>query len=102
MIRISLVLTAGLLSGCVAAPVVLTGVGVASIAVNETTGKTVSDHIVSGLDGRDCKISHMGKEDVCQDEYGVQIRITTTGVAPSSTQEIESDRKSTRLNSSHT
>ena len=85
-----LVLSLVVLSGCVAAPVVLTGVGVASIAVNETTGKTVSDHIVSGLDGRDCKISRMGQEDVCQDKYGVQIRITTTGVAPSSTQEIES------------
>jgi hypothetical protein len=78
-----------LLSGCVAAPLVLTGVGAASVAVNETTGRTVSDHIVSGINGRDCRISRIGKEDVCQDEYGIQIKITTTGVTPSLTQEIE-------------
>jgi hypothetical protein len=78
------------LSGCVAAPLVLTGVGVASVAVNETTGKTTTDHIVSALNGKDCRVSRAGKEEVCQDDYGVQIKITTTGVTPSSTQEIES------------
>jgi hypothetical protein len=65
------------------------GVGAASVAVNETTGKTTTDHIVSALNGKDCKVSRAGKEEVCQDDNQIKIRVTTTSVTPSSTQEIE-------------
>ena len=78
------------LTGC-AVPIALSvGVGAASVAVNETTGKTTTDHIVSAVNGQDCKVSRMGKEDVCQDEVvQPKLQVTTTGIKPSSTQEIE-------------
>ena len=77
-----------LLSGCVAAPLVLTGVGAASVAVNETTGKTVSDHVVSSVNsGKDCKVSRaFSSQDVCQDKAPT---VTTTGVKPSTVAELE-------------
>jgi hypothetical protein len=82
-----------LLSGC-AAPVLLTGLGIGSVAVNETTGKTITDQTVSAVNGQDCRVSRMfKKETVCQDEYVVKLKITTTGITPSSIEEIESRYK---------
>ena len=78
------------LSGCAVPVMVSMGVGAASVAVNESTGKTMSDHVVSSLNGRDCKISRVDKEDICQDNYGIQIKITNTSVTPSTVKEIES------------
>jgi len=89
-VKILTVLTVISLSGCVAAPLVITGLGATSVAVNETTGRTATDHIVSAVNGRDCRVSRIGKEDVCQDDYTVKLNIITTGITPSSTQEIES------------
>ena len=93
-VRILTVLTVSLLSGC-AVPVVVSMVtGVASVAVNETTGKTVTDHTVSAVNGRDCRVSRMGKEDICQDEYPqFKFKVVTTNVTPSSIEEIESKYK---------
>ena len=93
-VKISTVLTVISLSGC-AVPVVVSMVtGAASVAVNETTGKTTSDHIVSAVDGRDCRLSRMGKEDVCQDEpHQFKFRVVTTNIPPSSVEEIESKYK---------
>ena len=89
-----ILLVSFLLSGCVAAPLVLTGVGAASVAVNETTGKTLTDHTVSAVNGKDCRVSRLGKEDVCQDEYPqFKFRVVTTNVTPSSIEEIESKYK---------
>jgi hypothetical protein len=84
-----------LLSGCVAAPVVLTGLGVGSVAVSETTGKSITDHTVSAVNGgKDCRVGRMFKnETVCQDEYVAKLKITTTGITPSSVKEIESKYK---------
>ena len=84
-----------LLSGCAAAPLVLTGVGVGSVAVSETTGKTITDHTVSAVNGgKDCRIVRMFKDQaVCQDEFAVKLKITTTSVTPSSVKEIESKYK---------
>jgi hypothetical protein len=84
-----------LLSGCVAAPVILTGVSVGSVAVSETTGKSITDHTVSAVNGgKDCRVGRMFKDQaVCQDEYAVKLTITTTGVSPSSIEEIESKYK---------
>ena len=45
------------------------GVGAASVAVNETTGKTVTDHVVSTVNGQDCRVSRsFDGKDMCQDE----------------------------------
>jgi hypothetical protein len=80
-----------LLSGC-AAPLLLTGLGISSVAVHETTGKTLTDQTVSAVNGQDCKVSRMFKEQaVCQDAVPqFQLQVTTTGIAPSSVEEIES------------
>ena len=84
-----------LLSGCAAAPLVLTGVGMGSVAVSETTGKTITDHTVSAVNGgKDCRVSRVFKDQaVCQDEYLAKLKITTTGITPSSVKEIESKYK---------
>jgi hypothetical protein len=80
------------LSGCVAAPLVLTGVGAASVATNETTGKSITDHAVSTVRDKDCKVSRMfSNQSVCQDNIPeFKLRVTTTTVTPSSIEEIES------------
>ena len=77
-----------LLSGCVAAPLVLTGIGATSLAVNETTGKTITDNAVSAVNRQDCRLIRMFKDQpVCQDENIVTV--TTTGVTPSTVEEIQ-------------
>jgi hypothetical protein len=90
-VRILTVLTVISLSGC-AIPVAVSMItGAASVAVNETTGRTTTDHVVSAVNGQDCRISRMGKEDVCQDEVPkFQFKVITTNVVPSSIEEIES------------
>lgn len=94
MNKILLVSFLFLLSGCVAAPLVITGVGMGSVAVNETTGKTLTDHTVSAVNGKDCRVSRLGKEDVCQNEYPqFKFKVVTTSVVPSSIEEIESKYK---------
>jgi hypothetical protein len=80
------------LSGCAVPVMVSMGVGVASVAVNETTGKTVTDHTVSAVNnGKDCKVSRMlTDQNVCQDPNIIKLQVTTTSVKPSSIEEIES------------
>ena len=80
------------LTGCVAAPLVITGVGAASLAVNETTGKSITDHTVSAVNGgKDCKVSRMlADQNVCQDPNIVKLQVTTTSTKPSSVEEIQS------------
>ena len=80
-----------MLSGCVA-PVVITGLGVASVATNEATGKGLADHAVSTVADQDCKIARaLQKQDICQDQTStVQVTVTTTGVTPTSVAEIQS------------
>ena len=80
-----------LLSGCVTAPLVLTGIGIGSLAVSETTGKTITDHTVSTVSGQDCRVGRAFKnQDMCQDPTLIQLQVTTTGVQPSSIEDIES------------
>ena len=83
------------LSGCAVAPMVLTGVSMGSVAVSETTGKSITDHTVSAVNnGKDCRVGRMFKDQaVCQDEYVAKLNITTTGVKPSTIEEIESKYK---------
>ena len=83
-----------LLSGC-AAPVFLTGIGIGSVAVNETTGKTITDNTISAVNGQDCRVSRMFKnETVCQNEVShFKLQVVTTKVTPSTIEEIESKYK---------
>jgi hypothetical protein len=68
--------------------------GAASVAVNETTGKTVTDHTVSAVNGRDCRVSRIGREDICQDKVTeFKFNVVTTSFTPSSIEEIESKYK---------
>jgi hypothetical protein len=56
-----------LLTGCTA-PLMLTGVGVASVGVTETTGKGIADHALSSVNNKDCKISRaLNNQQVCQE-----------------------------------
>jgi hypothetical protein len=66
-----------------------------SVAVSETTGKSITDHTVSAVNGgKDCRVGRMFKDQtVCQDEYLAKLNITTTGVKPSTIEEIESKYK---------
>jgi len=90
-VKILTVLTVISLSGC-AAPIILTGLGVASVATNETTGKSITDHAVSTVKDQDCKIARaLQKQDICQDPVPeFHLTVTTTGVEPSSIEEIQS------------
>ena len=63
--KYSLAILTVMLSGC-AAPVML-GAGIASVAVNETTGKSISDHAVSTVEDQDCRLFRWFKgEKICQ------------------------------------
>ena len=65
-----------LLTGC-AAPALIAGVGVASVGVNETTGKTITDHTLSTVENKDCRIARALKnEQVCQ----IEIQSTTAPI----------------------
>ena len=81
-----------LLSGC-AVPVAVSMItGAASVAVNEATGKTVTDHTVSSVSGQDCRVSRsFNNQAVCKDETPISpaTTVTTTGVTPSSVAELE-------------
>jgi hypothetical protein len=74
---------------------VLTGVSMGSVAVSETTGKSITDHTVSAVNGgKDCRVGRMFKDQaVCQNEYVAKLNVTTTGVKPSTIEEIESKYK---------
>ena len=87
-VRISTVLTVILLTGCAMPIMASIGLGVGSVAVNETTGRTTTDHVVSAVNGRDCRVSRMGREDVCQDTVP-ESRVVTTRTKPSSVTELE-------------
>ena len=69
-----LILLSLLLTGC-AAPALIAGAGVASVGVNEATGKTITDHTLSTMENKDCRIARALKnKQVCQTE----IRTSTT------------------------
>ena len=76
-----------LLQGC-AVPMFIAGV--ASVGVNESTGRTVSDHVVSGATGRDCRIARSFEgQDICQDTtVAPTLSVTESKYQSSSTAEI--------------
>ena len=66
-----------LLHGC-AAPVMF-GVGATSIAVTETTGKSITDHVVSTAKEKDCRLWRYFKGDqVCQEVETVRSSVTVS------------------------
>jgi starvation-inducible outer membrane lipoprotein len=90
MNKILLVSFLFLLSGCAAAPIVITGLGVASVATNETTGKGIADHAISNMTRQDCRIARTVQDQpICQNSELAKIQITTTGTKPSTVGEIE-------------
>jgi hypothetical protein len=85
-----ILIIAALLSGCAATPLLVTGIGIGSVAVTETTGRTATDHAVSAVNNQDCRVGRvLKKEDICQPDGTIKLKITTTGVTPSTPQEIE-------------
>lgn len=72
--RYLLVLVVILLQGCAGAMIVA---GVAGMATVEVTGKSASDHAISAVNGRDCKMSRsMQGKDVCQDRPDSETDVT--------------------------
>jgi len=90
MLKILIVSFLFLLSGC-AAPIIITGVGLTGVAVQETTGKGLADHAVSTVNDQDCKIARaFNNQPVCQDANTIKLTITNTSTNPSSVAEIQS------------
>lgn len=89
--RIAVAVIAVSLQACAAAPLVVTGLGITSVAVTETTGKTATDHVVSAVNGgQDCRVGRtLRNEDMCQAPGTVKLDVVTTSTRPSSTQEIQ-------------
>jgi hypothetical protein len=72
--KILCVLLASCLCGC-ATPLVLTGVGIGSVAVSETTGKSVTDHAVSTVNNKDCRVGRAFRnEEMCQPKGTTKLR----------------------------
>jgi hypothetical protein len=56
----------------------LLAASIASLAITETTGKGVSDHVLSAAKGQDCRSLRVFKgEDVCQPESSVTVSSPT-------------------------
>jgi len=89
--KIAVAVVATSLQACVATPLVVTGLGIGGVVVSETTGKTMTDHAVSAANGgQDCRVGRVFKqEDICQAHSTVRLQVITTGVTPSTIQEIQ-------------
>jgi hypothetical protein len=88
--KILCALLASCLCGC-ATPLMLTGFSVGSVAVSEATGKSVTDHAVSAVNNKDCKVIRaLQNQEMCQTPTATQkLQVVNTGVVPSTIQEIE-------------
>ena len=66
MNKLLLLIPVVVLQGCAGAMLVA---GVAGMATVEVTGKSASDHVISAVNGQDCKMSRkMQGRDMCQDQ----------------------------------
>jgi hypothetical protein len=64
--------------------------GIGSVAVSEATGKSVTDHTISAVNNKDCRVVRALKsEQVCHPTELILNKVVSTGVTPSSIQEIE-------------
>jgi len=78
------------LSGCAGAPMLVTGLGVSSVVVHETTGKGIIDHTTSAATKKDCRLPRaLGNQPVCQDPVPNKIQTATGSIKPSTVSEIE-------------
>ena len=78
------------LCGC-ATPLVMTGVGIGSVAVSEATGKSVTDHAVSTVNNKDCRVGRAFRnQEMCQPKGTTKLQVVNTGVTPSTVEEIQS------------
>ena len=88
--KILYALSVSCLCGC-ATPLMLTGVGVGSVAVNETTGRTLTDHAVSAVNNQDCRVGRAFRnQEMCQPKGTTKLQVVNTGVTPSTVEEIQS------------
>jgi len=79
-----------LISGCASAPLMLTGAGVASVAVNETTGKSITDHTLSTVHGKDCRaLRYFKDQPVCQEINQTPIAQNSINTKKTGTQTME-------------
>ena len=103
MNKLLLLIPVVVLQGCAGAMLVA---GVAGMATVEVTGKSASDHVISAVNGQDCKMSRsMQGKDVCQDRPDAEpvpvvadnkpivIRVTSTSTVDDM-ERIMSQRKS--------
>ena len=64
--KLLLLIPIAMLQGCAGAMLVA---GVAGMATVEVTGKSASDHVISAVNGQDCKMSRkMQGQEMCKDE----------------------------------
>jgi predicted regulator of amino acid metabolism with ACT domain len=69
----------------------INSLGIASITVQETTGRGIVDHTASAVTKKDCRIPRaFSDQPVCQDPAPRDIQITKTNTKPLSVVEIES------------
>ena len=89
--KILCALSVSCLCGC-ATPLMLTGVGIGSVAVSEATGKSVTDHAVSTVNNKDCRVGRaLRNEEMCQPKVtDTKLQVVNTGVTPSTVEEIQS------------
>jgi hypothetical protein len=79
-----------LLSGCAGAPMLISGLGVSSVLVHETTGKGIIDHTASTATQKDCRLPRAwSNQPICQDPVLTKIQTTTGSTTPSTVGEIE-------------
>jgi hypothetical protein len=89
--KILCALSVSCLCGC-ATPLMLTGVGIGSVAVSEATGKSVTDHAVSTVNNKDCRVGRaLRNQEMCQPKAtDAKLQVVNTGVTPSTVEEIQS------------
>jgi hypothetical protein len=68
----------------------INSLGIASITVQETTGKGIVDHTASAATQKDCRLPRaFNNQPVCQTLASNKVQITTGSIKPSTVSEIE-------------
>ena len=72
----------------------INSLGIASITVQETTGKGIVDHTASTVTQKDCRLPRaFDNQPVCQTLASNKVQITTTGVKSLTVSEVEARYK---------
>lgn len=92
MNKLLLLIPVALLQGCAGAMLVA---GVAGMATVEVTGKSASDHVISAVNGQDCKMSRkMQGQDICQDAQIEQPKPPTVAAGPTKNPSVDAVTRS--------